>query len=148
MHATNVSSDRSDRSERLVGWNRVRALRGKEKNKKSKVFAVDRSIDISHSHPERESLPVPPPPLPIPSNPIRSSPHDTYPSAGESSTYIQFFQCMQVAACIDEIRSETTACAVPSSYTDRQTDRQVCILFTEAVCVCVWLRSSFFSSCA
>lgn len=52
-----------------VGWNRVRALRGKEKNKKSKVFAVDRSIDISHSHP-----------TPIPSEKVCPSPHPHYPS--------------------------------------------------------------------
>lgn len=140
-------TDQTDQNGWLVGI--VCALyveKKKIRNLKSSP-SIDRSISPTPI-PSEKVCPSPHPHYP--SHPIRSDhpPHDTYPSAGESSTYIQFFQCMQVAACIDEIRSETTACAVPSSYTDRQTDRQVCILFTEAVCVCVWLRSSFFSSCA
>lgn len=85
----------------LVGIVCALYLRGKEKKKIHKVFAVDRSIDISHSHPEREGLPVPPPPTPI-THPIQSDPiiPPRYLSIGWRKLHVHSFFPMHASGCL------------------------------------------------
>lgn len=124
-----------------VGWNRVRALRGKEKNKKSKVFAVDRSIDISHSHP-----------TPIPSEKVCPSPHPHYPSHPIRSdhpptipihrlekaprTFILSNACKWLLVLMRFDLKRQLVPFLVHTRTDRQTDRSVSCLRKLFVCVC------------
>lgn len=138
-NATNVSSVRSDKSEQNGWLESCARSTWKRKKKESKVFAIDRSIDISHSHPERESLSVPPSPPLYPSHPIRSDHPPTIPihrleKAPRTFNFSNACKWLLVLMRFD-LKRQLVPFLV-HTRTDRQTDRSVSCLRKLFVCVC------------